>query len=320
MASHGESIRPAILLTGAQGQLGFELRRVLSLLGEVTAFDRAALDLTDHARIVEVMRTLRPAIVVNAAGYTAVDRAESERELAQAVNADGPAVLAREVAQLGSFLIHYSTDYVFDGKKEGWYQEGDTPNPLSVYGRSKLDGERAVEASGAIHAIVRASWIFGLHGGNFLKTIVGAALRRDSLSIVADQFGAPTSAPVIADITAVMCARYLAAPERFPSGIYHAAAAGEASWHGYAEYALRSLRSRGVALRVPEDAVRPIPAREYPSAAPRPMNSRLDTAKLRETFGITLPVWEHGVDYVIDQLVEAAQLWSNAAAWPIIRE
>lgn len=301
-------MRPAILLTGAQGQLGFELRRALSLLGDVTALDRAAFDLTDYAKIVQVMQDLRPQVVVNAAGYTAVDRAESERELAHAINAEGPAVLAREAARVGSLVIHYSTDYVFDGTKAGWYQETDAPNPLSAYGQSKLDGERAVEASGAAHAIVRTSWVFGLHGGNFLKTIIGAARRRDALSIVDDQFGAPTPVHLIADITAVMVARYLASPAQFPSGVYHAAAAGETSWYAYADRALRALRAKGIALRVAEGAVRPIPASEYPSAAPRPANSRLDTAKLRDTFGIALPTWEHGVDYVIDQLVEAAQL------------
>ncbi|WP_431821616.1 dTDP-4-dehydrorhamnose reductase [Burkholderia sp. F1] len=308
MADQGELTRPAILLTGARGQLGFELRRALSLLGDVTALDRAAFDLTDRAKIEQVMQNLRPRIVVNAAGYTAVDRAESERELAQAINAEGPAVLAREAARLGSLVVHYSTDYVFDGAKDGWYRESDTPNPLSAYGQSKLDGERAVEASGAAHAIIRTSWVFGLHGGNFLKTIVGAARRRDALSIVADQFGAPTPVHLIADITAVMIARYLAAPEQFPSGVYHAAAAGETTWFAYADYALRLLRAKGVELRVAEDAVRPIPASAYPGAAPRPANSRLDTAKLRETFAIALPTWEHGVDYVLDQLVEAAQL------------
>ncbi|MFX1762845.1 dTDP-4-dehydrorhamnose reductase [Paraburkholderia sp. A1RI-2L] len=301
-------MRPAILLTGAQGQLGFELRRALSLLGDVTALDRAALDVTDEAKIVQVMQALRPRIVVNAAGYTAVDRAESDRELAHAVNAEGPALIAREAARLGSLVIHYSTDYVFDGAKEGWYQESDAPNPVSVYGQSKLDGERAVEVSGATHAIIRTSWVFGLHGSNFLKTIIGAARRRDALSIVADQFGAPTPVHLIADISAVMIAQYLSAPEQFPSGVYHAAPAGETTWFGYADHALRLLRAKGVQLCVSEDAVRPISASEYSSAAPRPANSRLDTAKLCETFGITLPAWERGVDYVIDQLVEAAQL------------
>ena len=308
MVDYGTAGRPVILLTGARGQLGFELCRALSLWGDVVAFDRASLDLADGARIAEVMRNLRPRIVVNAGAYTAVDRAESEPELARKINVDGPAVLAREAAQLGSFLVYYSTDYVFDGAKEGWYRESDQPDPLSVYGKTKLEGERCVEASGTSHAVIRTSWVFGLHGANFLKTIVGAAMRRDALSIVADQFGAPTPASLIADITAIMVARYLAAPDRFPSSVYHAAASGETTWHAYADYALRVLRAKGVALRVAEDAVRPIPMSEYPSAAPRPANSRLDTTKLRETFGIGLPNWKAGVDYVIDQLVETAQV------------
>ncbi|MBR8299998.1 dTDP-4-dehydrorhamnose reductase [Burkholderia dolosa] len=308
MGDQRATIRPVIMLTGARGQLGFELRRALSLFGDVVALDRARLDLADHMQLSQTMRNVRPRIVVNAGGYTAVDRAESERELAQAVNADGPAVLAREAAQLGSLMVHYSTDYVFDGTREGWYRETDSPNPLSVYGQSKLGGERAIEASGAAHAIIRTSWVFGVHGGNFLKTIIGAARRRESLSIVADQYGAPTPVHLIADVTAVMIARYLASPSQFPSGVYHAAAAGETTWFAYADYALRSLRAKGVPLRVSEDAIVPIPASEYPSAAPRPLNSRMDTAKLRDTFGIALPNWECGVDYVLEQLIEASQL------------
>lgn len=308
MGDYRLTVRPVILLTGAHGQLGYELRRALSLLGEVIALGRAEFDLTDHARISEIMQTVRPQILVNAAGYTAVDRPESEPELARAVNVEGPHMLAQEAAQLGSLMIHYSTDYVFDGTQRGWYREVDAPNPLSVYGASKLGGERAIEASGVTHAILRTSWVFGVHGGNFLKTIIAAARRRDALTIVADQYGAPTPVHLISDVTAVIVSRYLAAQAQFPSGVYHAAAAGETSWFAYADYALRSLREKGVALRVTENAVRPIAASEYPGAAPRPENSRLDTTKLRDTFGIALPDWKCGVDYVLDQFVEAAQL------------
>jgi dTDP-4-dehydrorhamnose reductase len=296
---------PTILVTGSNGQIGFELRRSLAPVGNVVALDRSGCDLTNIDQLRRIVRELRPDVVVNAAAYTAVDRAESEPELAFAVNAAGVGALAEEVHALGGLLVHYSTDYVFDGRKDAPYAETDVAQPRSVYGKSKLAGELAIAAAGASALILRTSWVAGQHGQNFAKTMLRIARERDELRVVADQFGAPTSAALIADVTAQILARRSCCsdPGAFPTGVYHLAAAGETSWHGYAAAVLRHAASKGIALKVRADQVVPITTAEYPVPAPRPANSRLDTRKLRDTFGIYLPPWEQGVSCLLDQLL-----------------
>jgi len=254
------------------------------------------------------MRSVKPRVVVNASGYTAVDAAETDADLAYAVNAAGPGVLAEEAKALGSLLVHYSTDYVFDGFKRGPYTESDETSPLSVYGRSKLDGERAIEQVGGAHWIFRTSWVFGLQGGNFLKSIARAALTRESLSIVADQTGAPTSTSLLADVTELAVRGYLSSDSPIPSGVYHVAAAGETSWYGYACHIVERLARAGVPLAVTPERVTPITAAEYGSKATRPSNSLLDTSRLRSALGIELPDWQDGVDRVLAQLIEGQKL------------
>ncbi len=291
-----------ILITGKNGQVGFELQRSLSILGEIVAVDREECDLANPEAIRTLVRTIRPDIIVNPAAYTAVDKAESEPELAHAINATAAQVFAEEAAQLGALMIHYSTDYVFDGQKDGCYSETDSPNPQSVYGQTKLAGEQAVAAANPQHLILRTSWVFGAHGVNFLKTILRLARERDSLKIVADQFGAPTSASLLADVTAQIIARYLGCPDQamFPYGLYHLVAQGETSWHGYANFVITTLRERRQPFKVA--AIEPIPTSGYPLPAPRPANSRLSTQKLRDTFNLELPTWQHEVERVITLL------------------
>ncbi|UZN50261.1 dTDP-4-dehydrorhamnose reductase [Cupriavidus cauae] len=295
---------PIFLVTGSNGQVGFELRRSLAPLGRVVALDRAVCDLSRPEQLRRVVREIRPNVVLNAAAYTAVDRAESEPEMALAINGEAVGVLAEEVKTLGSLLVHYSTDYVFDGTKDGAYVETDSVNPQSVYGKSKLAGERAVEASGAATLVLRTCWVAGAHGGNFAKTILRLARERDSLRVIADQFGAPTTAPLIADVTAQILSRHwlVRERERFPCGTYHLAASGQTTWHGYATYLLAYAESIGVTLKTRASGVVAISASEYPLPARRPANSRLDTTKLRHTFGVHLPDWKQGVDFLLDQI------------------
>ncbi|KAA6119160.1 dTDP-4-dehydrorhamnose reductase [Cupriavidus cauae] len=300
-----ERTSPAVLLlTGCNGQVGFELRRSLAPLGKVVALDRSGLDLShpDDAR--RVVREVRPDLIVNAAAYTAVDRAESEASLAETVNGIAPGVLAEEARAVGSLLVHYSTNYVFDGSKAAPYSESDAANPQSVYGRSKLAGEDAIAASGAAALVLRTGWVAGVHGANFAKSILALAREHENLRVVADQLGAPTTAALIADVTAQIVARFWlhGERERFPTGLYHLAAAGSTSWHGYAMEVLRYVQAKGVSLKADATAVEPIPASAYPTAARRPANSRLDTSKLRNTFGVHLPDWEQGIHHLLDQL------------------
>ncbi len=300
--SHSLLSTPRILITGKNGQVGFELQRSLSILGELVAVDRDECDLTDADAIRRLVREVQPDIIVNPAAYTAVDKAESEQATAQAINATAARVLAEEAAGLGALLIHYSTDYVFDGQKSGWYSEIDAPNPQSVYGQTKLAGEQAVAAANPKHIILRTSWVFGVHGVNFLKTIQRLAREREHLKIVADQFGAPTSASLLADVTAQIIARYLSRQDQtdFPYGLYHLIAQGATSWHGYASFVIDALRQRGLPLRVA--TIDPIPTSGYPLPAPRPANSRLSTQKLRDTFQLTLPSWQSQVEQVLTLL------------------
>jgi len=297
---------PAILVTGSQGQLGFELRRSLAPLGNVIAIDRTVCDLADAAQVRAMMGHFRPDIVVNAAAYTAVDRAEADAELAFAVNAQAPGVLAEEAASNGALLVHYSTDYVFDGRKEAPYREDDATAPLSVYGRSKLAGEQAVLGRARAALVLRTSWVAGAHGSNFARTMLTLGRQRDTLRVVADQIGAPTTAALIADVTAQIVASQWLRGDRdaFPTGLYHLAAAGETNWHGYATAVLRHAAAAGVPLTVDPERIEPIPASAYPTAAARPSNSRLDTTRLRHTFGIHLPDWQDGVRLLLDQILD----------------
>lgn len=281
-----------ILLTGSGGQLGRELARSLACLGEIVACDRHALDLGDADAVRATMRATVPTVIVNAAGYTAVDRAESEPDMAAAVNGHAPGILAEEAKRLGALLVHYSTDYVFDGKKGAPYAEDDAPAPLSAYGRSKLSGERAIAAVGGRHLILRTGWVFGLHGANFMKTMLRLARERDELRVVADQQGAPTWTRHLADATALLLAR-----REIPEGLYHAAAAGETTWHGYAESIFAAATAAGLVERAPR--IIPIATADYPLPARRPADSRLDCRRLARDCGITLPEWRAGLAHCL---------------------
>ena len=294
---------PGLLLLGADGQLGWELRRALLPLGELTALGRAQADLRDPAGLRDLLGRLRPAVIVNAAAYTAVDRAESEPELARQVNADAVELLAGHAARNGAWLLHYSTDYVFDGSSQRPWREDDAPNPLSVYGRTKLQGEQAVRASGCAHLILRTSWVFAARGNNFARTMVRLAQEREQLRVVADQFGAPTSAELIADVSALALHRLLREPRlaQDNAGLYHLSSGGSTSWHGYAQHVLRHVAARGMALRCDEHAVQAISTAEYPLPAPRPANSHLDCAALQDWLGVRLPAWQPQLERMLDE-------------------
>ncbi|BEV13674.1 dTDP-4-dehydrorhamnose reductase [Herbaspirillum sp. DW155] len=296
-----------IMLTGINGQVGGELTRSLAGLGEVVAFDRQTLDLGDAARLRSVIRQLRPQLIVNPAAYTAVDRAQSEPDLARAINADAPAIMAEEAQKLGAALIHYSTDYVFDGSKEGAYSETDVTNPQSVYGQTKLAGEQAVAALCDAHWIWRTSWVYGVHGGNFLKTMLRLAAERPSLRVVADQFGAPTFARAIADATRdalrARGADNLADAVRGSAGIYHFSAGGRTSWHGYAQHVIMRAEQAGQVLQVKAADIEAIPASAYPVPAPRPANSSLSVDKFVRTFGLPVAQWQDDVDRCLVELL-----------------
>jgi dTDP-4-dehydrorhamnose reductase len=291
-----------ILLTGKNGQVGFELRRSLALLGEVRAIGTAECDLRDEAAIRRLVQDFRPDVIVNSAAYTAVDKAESDTLSAAAVNTRAAEVLAEEAERLGAMLVHFSTDYVFDGDKEGSYGESDLPNPQGVYGATKLAGEQAVQAACARHLILRTSWVVGVHGGNFAKTMLRLAEERETLNVVADQFGAPTSAALLADLTAHLVRQAVREPLGFPYGLYHAAAGGATSWHDYAVHVIERARAAGRPIRVAPGAIGAIGTADYPTPAKRPANSRLDTSKLRNTFGLHLPQWQEGVDHILNQI------------------
>ena len=287
------SEQATILVTGVNGQVGFELLRSLQGLGRVIAADRAVLDLADPARLRDIVRELKPAIIVNPAAYTAVDKAETDEAAARAINADAPRVLAEEAARSGATLIHYSTDYVFDGTKAAPYVEGDATNPQNVYGRTKLEGEQAIAAAGCAHLILRTSWVYGRRGKNFLLTMLKLGAERPELRVVADQVGAPTWSRTIAAATAHIVAQGVGSRDadwwRTRSGVYHLTAAGETSWHGFAEAIF------GIALPAGAPKVVPIRASEYPVPAARPANSRMSHQKLADTFGLHLPAWDHAL-------------------------
>ena len=276
-----------ILLTGKNGQVGWELERTLATLGEVVAVDRQGMDLADPDSIRRAVRAIRPDLIVNPAAYTAVDKAESEPQLAMAINGIAPGIMAQEAKLLGAAMVHYSTDYVFDGTKDSPYLEEDLPNPLGVYGRTKLAGEEAIRASGVPHLILRTSWVYGMRGRNFLLTILRLAKERDELKIVADQIGAPTWSRMIAEASAQILARH-GTNLSDVSGLYHLSAGGQTSWHGFTQAILDHARSGEQAL----PRVIPITTPEYPLPAPRPLYSLLSNDKLLKTFDIGLPSWD----------------------------
>jgi dTDP-4-dehydrorhamnose reductase len=295
-----------LLLLGKNGQVGWELQRSLAPLGEVLALDSKSTDycgdLTDLAGLAATVRAFSPGVIVNAAAYTAVDKAESEPAQAQRVNAEAVVVLAREAQQLGAWLVHYSTDYVFDGSGTQPWLETDAVAPLSVYGASKLAGEQAIQASGCKHLIFRTSWVYAARGNNFAKTMLRLAQERDSLNVIADQFGAPTSAELLADVTAHALRSVLRESEL--GGLYHLAASGETSWHSYACFVLQQAEAAGLRLKVSSQQVGAIASSAYPTAAKRPLNSRLNTAKLETAFALQLPHWQAGVARMLSETLE----------------
>jgi len=309
------------LILGGNGQLGWELQRSLSPLGEVIAIDRRGMvtfnmpmtdmdstkpfcgDLGRPDELRGTIRRLKPDVVVNAAAYTAVDRAETEPAVAYAINAVAPGAIALECAEIDCCLIHYSTDYVFDGMGSTPWDEASRPSPLNVYGQTKLEGERQIGASGCRHLVLRTSWLYSARGSNFALRILGLARERSSLSVVADQIGAPTRADLLADITAH--AVRVALNDSGASGVYHVAASGETSWYGFASTLIERARLRGWTLGLSEGGLRPIPSSEYATPARRPLNSRLDCRRLERTFGLRMPSWESGAARLLDELAPA---------------
>ncbi len=296
-----------ILLFGKEGQIGWELQRSLAPLGEVIALDSAGDpaaqwcgDFKNLTGLAATVRAVAPDVIVNAAAYTAVDKAESEPDLARTINALAPGVLAAEAQKLGAWLVHYSTDYVFDGSGAAPWRETDATGPLNIYGQTKLEGELAV-ARCARHLIFRTSWVYAARGDNFAKTMLRLAKERETLSVINDQIGAPTGAELLADMTAHALRSVQSRPDL--AGLYHLAAGGETSWHGYARHVIEYARLRGAPIKVAPEAVLPIAASAYPLPAPRPLNSRLDTTKFRQTFGLALPPWQQGISRLLDELL-----------------
>ena len=295
-----------ILLLGKNGQVGWELQRALAPLGEVVAldFDSPAPLSADFSRpesLAATVRAVAPQIIVNAAAHTAVDKAESEPDFARLLNAASPAVLAREAKTLGAWLMHYSTDYVFDGSGSTPWLEDSPTGPLSVYGATKLEGEDAIRASGCKHLILRTSWVYAARGGNFAKTMLKLAKERDALNVIDDQIGSPTGADLLADLTAHALRAVLQHPEL--AGTYHAVAQGETSWHGYARHVIEFARAAGQPIKVAPDAIHAVPTSAFPTPARRPANSRMNTHKLRTAFGLTLPPWQAGVERMLTEVL-----------------
>ena len=297
-----------IVLFGKSGQVGWELQRALAPLGHVIALDRHGChlpdgtflcgDLTHIEGMRATIRATRPDVIVNAAAYTAVDKAESEQELAQLINGLAPQLMAEEMLKLGGWLVHYSTDYVFNGEGDTPWRETDATSPVNYYGHSKLQGEKAIQQTGCKHLIFRTSWVYGTHGNNFAKTILRLAKERDSLNIINDQFGAPTGAELLADVTAHALRSALSNPAL--AGLYHLAAAGTTSWHDYASFVIAQARTNNTALRV--ETVHPIPTLAFPTPAKRPHNSRLDTSKLCHNFTLQMPCWQTGVQRMLKEI------------------
>lgn len=297
-----------ILLFGKNGQVGWELQRSLAPLGEVIALDSRSETLcgnfTNLTGIAETVRKIKPDVIVNAAAHTAVDQIESEEALAYQINAEAPQVLATEAQKIGAWLIHYSTDYVFDGSGGTAWLETDATNPLSIYAKSKLKGEQNIQATGCKHLIFRTSWVYAARGKNFAKTMLHLAKKRDALSVIHDQVGAPTGAELIADVTAH--AIKTAQQKPVVSGLYHLVAGGETSWHAYASFVINYAQQLGHTFKVDPKNITAIPTEAYKTAAKRPLNSRLNTQKLQQTFDINLPQWQAGVTRMLDEFLESA--------------
>jgi dTDP-4-dehydrorhamnose reductase len=294
-----------ILLFGRNGQLGWELQRSLAPLGDLVALDARGdasgpADFEEPESLAAWVRRVAPDVIVNAAAYTAVDRAEKETDRAMRVNADAPGALARAAATAGAWLVHYSTDYVFDGSGSGPWREDAPTGPLNAYGRSKLAGEALIRGSGCRHLILRTSWVYSARGDNFARTMLRLGRERESLSVIDDQVGAPTGADLLADITAHALRTVAARPEL--AGTYHATAAGETSWHGYARHVVEVARRLGQPVRATPERIQAISSSAYPQAATRPKNSRLATAKLRAAFALSLPPWQHGVERMLAEV------------------
>ncbi|MDP3709031.1 MAG: dTDP-4-dehydrorhamnose reductase [Polaromonas sp.] len=294
-----------ILLLGKNGQVGWELQRSLAPLGEVIALDRHSQDfcgdLSDLQGLAATVQAVCPDLIVNAAAHTAVDKAESEPELARTLNALAPGVLAQEAHKLGAWLVHYSTDYVFDGSGSQPWLETDTPAPLSVYGQTKLEGEQLIAAHCSRHLIFRTSWVYAARGGNFAKTMLRLAQERERLTVIDDQWGAPTGAELLADVTAHAIRQVQQRPQ--DAGLYHLAASGEITWHGYAKHVLAQSARVQEAINIIAKEVAPVPTSAFPTPARRPHNSRLNTGKLQATFGLCLPPWQQGVDRMLAEIL-----------------
>ena len=295
-----------ILLLGKNGQVGWELQRSLALLGEVVAceFDSppdTRADFSDPASLLPLIQRVRPALIVNSAAHTAVDKAESEPELARAINALAPGLIAEQAAKLGALLVHYSTDYVFDGSGTHARGEDEPTAPLSVYGRTKLEGETLIRASGCRHLILRTSWVYAARGGNFARTMLRLAAERDELKVIADQVGAPTGAELLADVTALAVRAVQADPAL--GGTYHCAATGQTNWHAYARFVIEWARQRGHPVKVAPDRILAIRTQDYPTPAQRPLNSRLDTTRLQRSLNLTLPPWQFGVERMLSEVL-----------------
>ena len=296
-----------ILLLGKNGQVGWELQRSLAPLSELLALDRRSTthcgDLSQPERLAQAVRDWRPDVIVNAAAHTAVDKAESEPDLVRCLNATAPAALAQAAAEIGACLVHYSTDYVFNGQGKQPWQEADAPEPLGVYGQTKLEGEQAIAASGCQHLIFRTSWVYAARGGNFAKTMLRLAGERERLTVIDDQYGAPTGADLIADVTAHTIRQVMANPEQALSGIYHLVASGETSWHGYARHVIAQARHINPELGLKVNDIAPVPTSAFPTPAKRPLNSRLSTHKLQQAFGLVLPPWQQGVNRMLSEIL-----------------
>ena len=298
-----------ILLFGKNGQVGWELQRSLAPLGELIALDRHNADLCGDLGNLQGLATtvqrVRPDIIVNSAAYTAVDQAESQPTLARAINALAPGVLAQEAARIGAWMVHYSTDYVFDGGGTHPWGETDAPAPLNVYGRTKLEGEQLIQAAGARHLILRTSWVYAARGGNFAKTMLRVGQERERLTVIDDQFGAPTGADLLADVTAhaLRTAMLQSDQAQKCAGIYHLVASGETTWHAYAKHVLAQAQAINPTLKIKATEVAPVPTSAFHTAAKRPHNSRLNTAKLQATFDLTLPHWQQGVDRMLAEIL-----------------
>lgn len=295
-----------ILLFGKGGQVGWELQRSLAPLGELVALDNDSQhlcgDFTNLPGVAQTIRAVAPDIIVNAAAHTAVDKAESEPELCRTLNALAPGILALEAKRSGAWLVHYSTDYVFDGSGDQPWLETDPTGPLSVYGKTKLEGEEAIRATGCQHLIFRTSWVYAARGGNFAKTMLKLAQERDSLKVINDQIGAPTGADLLADVTAHAIRSALQHPDS--GGLYHLVAGGQTSWHGYANFVIDFARQAGLNIKVASAAIQPVPTSAFPTPAARPNNSRLDTRKLQNTFCLQLPHWQSGITRMLTEILE----------------